>query len=180
MVAIDTEIRLRRMYDEHYSRLLAYTLGYTNRASAEEIVSETFLIAWRRLDDVPERELPWLIGVARNVIRQQYRADRRLRDLCVELSTGLLTGNRDADDIAEHVTERATALRALAELGADDREALTLIAWHGLTNREAAEVLGCSTATFVVRVHRARRRLQAAMTVPAHPQKLITIPQEIS
>lgn len=179
MVAIDAEKRLRRIYDEYYNRLLAYALSYTSRSNAEDIVSETFLIAWRRLDDVPSRELPWLIGVARNLIRERYRADRRLRELCTELSTEL--GRDVAEDPAEHVTARAGALRALAELGDADREVLTLLAWHGLTNREAAEVLGCSTATLLVRVHRARRRLRAALAEPAaRPHLLIDIPQEIS
>jgi RNA polymerase sigma-70 factor, ECF subfamily len=158
--AADAEKRLRRMYDESYGRLLAYALGYLDRPSAEEIVSETFLIAWRRLADAPVPELPWLFGIARNLIRERYRADRRLRDLCVELSAQADTGT---GDIADDVTERAAALRALAELGDLDRELLTLLAWHGLTNREAAEVLGIRPSTLLVRVHRARRRLRAAM-----------------
>jgi RNA polymerase sigma-70 factor (ECF subfamily) len=176
------------MYDESYVRLLAYALGYVNRANAEEIVSETFLIAWRRLDSgldtVPSRELPWLFGVARNLIRERYRADQRLRTLCADLGAEAHTGH--VDDIAEHVTDRAAALQALAELPDADRELLTLLAWHGLSNSDAAKVLGCSTATLVVRVHRARRRLRAAMAPPdevsAQPlrEQPIALQQEIS
>jgi RNA polymerase sigma-70 factor, ECF subfamily len=181
VVAIDAEKRLRRIYHGNYGRVLAYALSYTSRADAEEIVSETFLIAWRRLDDVPARELPWLLGVARNLIRERYRADRRLRELCTELGADLAAGNA-VGDVAEQVTARAMALRALAGLGDADREALTLLAWHGLTNREAAEVLGCSTATFLVRVHRARRRLRDAMANPTDAGRartpLIDLPQE--
>lgn len=167
------------MYDEGYVRLLGYALGYVNRATAEEIVSETFLIAWRRLDDVPAHELPWLFGVSRNLIRERYRADQRLRTLCVELGAA----QSAAGDVAEHVTDREVALQALAELPDADRELLTLLAWHGLTNGEAAQVLGCSTATLVVRVHRARRRLRNAMAPPdesvARPV-LENLPQETS
>lgn len=182
MVAIEAEKRLTRIYHENYSRLLAYALAYTSRANAEDIVSESFLIAWRRLDDLPSRELPWLIGVARNLIRERYRADRRLRELCTELAAE----HNAVSDVAEQVTARATALRALAELGDADREVLTLLSWHGLTNREAAEVLGCSTATLLVRVHRARRRLRDVMTNPTdagrirRPHRLIDMPQETS
>ncbi|OLF14869.1 hypothetical protein BU204_25020 [Actinophytocola xanthii] len=154
------------MYDEAYHRLLGYALGYLDRASAEEIVSEAFLVAWRRIDDVPPRELPWLLGVARNLIRERYRADQRLRDLCAELSTKARTDRATVGDIAEDVTTRAAALRALTELSHEDRELLTLLAWHGLTNREVAQVLGCRTATLLVRVHRARHRLRAAMGPP--------------
>lgn len=166
------------MYDESYQRLLGYALGYLNRPSAEEIVSETFLVAWRRLGDAPARELPWLFGIARNLIRERYRADRRLRDLCAELGNAPATDV--AGDIAEDVVERATALRALAELGDDDRELLTLLAWHGLTNSEAAAVLRCSTATLLVRVHRARRRLRAAMAPANTSRPLSRLSQEIS
>jgi RNA polymerase sigma-70 factor (ECF subfamily) len=170
------------MYDETYVRLLAYALGYVNRATAEEIVSETFLIAWRRLADIPSREVPWLFGVARNLIRERYRADQRLRTLCAELGAEALTG-QDAGDIAEHVADRAAALQAMADLPDADRELLTLLAWHGLTNHEAARVLGCSTATLLVRVHRARRRLRTALATPdeaAARPVLDKLPQEIS
>lgn len=150
-----------------------------DRATAEEIVSETFLIAWRRLADVPSGELPWLFGVTRNLIRERYRADQRLRTLCAELGAA----EPPAGDVAEHVTDRAAALQALAELPDADRELLTLLAWHGLTNGEAAQVLGCTTATLLVRVHRARRRLRDAMAPPDEPALSLVLdnsPQEIS
>jgi RNA polymerase sigma-70 factor (ECF subfamily) len=190
VVAIDAEKRLRRMYDESYFRLLSYALGYLDRASAEEIVSETFVVAWRRLDDVPSRELPWLFGVARNLIRERCRADQRLRTLCTELSVRARTDRVTVGDIADDVAERAGALRALAELSDADRELLTLLAWHGLTNREAAEVLGIRTATLLVRVHRARHRLRAALTPTPdaaaepsrghHARQLSDLSQELS
>ena len=65
--------------------------------------------------------------------------------------------------MAEGVAERAAVLAALTWLSEDDRELLTLVAWHGLSTREAARVVGCSPATFFVRLHRARRRLQEAL-----------------
>jgi RNA polymerase sigma-70 factor (ECF subfamily) len=73
-----------------------------------------------------------------------------------------------AGDVADQVVERAAALRALATLSDADRETLTLVAWQGLPPREAARVVGCSQATFWVRLHRARRRLERAidMTLP--------------
>jgi RNA polymerase sigma-70 factor (ECF subfamily) len=139
------------------------------------------VVAWRRLDDVPARELPWLFGVARNLVRERCRADQRLRTLCAELSVRARTERVTVGDIADDIAERAAALRALA-LSDDDRELLTLLAWHGLTNGEAAEVLGIRTATLLVRVHRARHRLRAAMTPePGRlPRQLSDLPQEIS
>ena len=60
------------------------------------------------------------------------------------------------------MTRRQTLIRALGTLSTDDREALLIIAWDGLTAAQAAQVMGCSTATFNVRLHRARKRLEAA------------------
>lgn len=67
------------------------------------------------------------------------------------------------DDVAAVVTEREAALQALAGLPEADRELLTLIAWQGLSARQAAQVLGCTTATLTVRLYRARRRLESAL-----------------
>jgi RNA polymerase sigma-70 factor, ECF subfamily len=75
-------------------------------------------------------------------------------------------------DVADGVTEKAAMLAALAQLGDDDRELLTLVAWHGLRPAEAARVVGCSTAAYAVRLHRARKRLQQLLAPPALPAAL--------
>lgn len=129
---------------------------------APDVVAETFLVAWRRLDDVPAAALPWLLRVARNVIGDVYRADARRAALDAEMRAWVDGLGRD-EDAAEHAVERIAVLRALASLSAGDREALTLVAWHGLSAAEGARVTGCSKATFFVRLHRARRRLERAM-----------------
>jgi len=118
-------------------------------------------VAWRRLPVVPAAPLPWLLAVARNVVRERYRDGAR--QAC--LAAGLRAWADEAiADVADGVAERAAVLAALALLSEDDRELLALVAWQGLSTREAARVVGCSTATFFVRLHRARRRLEQAMT----------------
>ena len=57
------------MYRDHYDRVLAYALRRASAEVAKEAVDETFLIAWRKLPDLPTRVLPWLLVVARNAIR---------------------------------------------------------------------------------------------------------------
>ena len=162
--------RFTSIYDAHHRQVYAYAVTRAGRAHADDVVADTFLVAWRRVRDIPAAPLPWLLGVARNVAREQYRDEARQAAVAAELRAWV----REAeDDVAEHVTDRAAVLVALAGLGEDDREVLTLTAWHGLTARAAAQVVGCSTATFFVRLHRARKRLQAAMTVT--PQ---TVPAE--
>lgn len=155
--------RFTVLYGSCYSSVYAYAVSRAGRQLAEEVASETFSVAWRRIDDVPDDALPWLLGVARNVLRESYRAEARRRSLENELSTWGSATELTARDVAESVTERAAVLRGLAALSDGDRELLTLVAWHGLRAVDAAKVVGCSTATFFVRLHRARRRLERAM-----------------
>ncbi|MEU1724000.1 RNA polymerase sigma factor [Actinomadura sp. ATCC 39365] len=156
----DDSHRFTGMYDECRQRVWAYAVSRAGRQVADEVVSETFAIAWRRLDDVPEPPLPWLLGVARNLLRDDARSQARRDALAAELSSWTEDGR---PDVAEQVTERMGVLRALAELHEDDREVLMLVAWHGLSPKEGARVVGCSSAAFRVRLHRARKRLARAM-----------------
>ncbi|MEW9553529.1 RNA polymerase sigma factor [Nonomuraea sp. NPDC050783] len=166
----DDAYRFTSMYDECRQRVWAYVVSRAGRQVADEVVSETFAIAWRRLGDVPEPALPWLLGVARNVLRDNVRAEARRQALAAELRSWTEAGpaGDPAGDTADQVAERLGVLRALAALGEDDREALLLVAWQGLSPKEAARVVGCSSAAFRVRLHRARKRLKEAMD-PARP-----------
>ncbi len=141
------------VYRECYPRVLAYAASHAGGRLAEDITSETFTIAWRRLDQMPPNALPWLLGIARNLVRTARRQvwHDELDDVVAD------------DDFA--LVELRAALASLSEV---DQEALTLIAWHGLAPAEAARVLDCTTATFYVRLHRARRRLRAALSMPTH------------
>lgn len=151
------------MYTEHHARVYAYAVSRAGRQLAEEVVGETFLVAWRRRAAVPRDSLPWLLGVARNVVRERYRAEVRQRSIGEELRAWVGEQELYAADVADRVADRAAVLAALARLSEDDREVLTLLAWHGLSTSEAARVVGCTTATYAVRLHRARKRLERAM-----------------
>ncbi|WP_049577747.1 RNA polymerase sigma factor [Nonomuraea sp. SBT364] len=160
----DETHRFTGMYDECRQRVWAYVVSRAGRQVADEVVSETFAIAWRRLDDVPDPALPWLLGVARNVLRDSIRAEARREALAQELRAWT------EGDVADQVAERIGVLQALAALPDDDREILVLVAWQGLSPKDAARVVGCSTAAFRVRLHRARKRLKQAME-PAGPSR---------
>lgn len=161
--------RFRDIYEECYPRVLAYATSLVGRQVGEDITSETFTVAWRRVRDIPGPPLPWLLGVARNLVRELRRRDAHQYALAAAEAQQIGRGVRgDTGDVAADVTEREAALQALASLSDADRELLTLIAWHGLSARQAARVLGCTTATLTVRLHRARRRLEKALD-PAHP-----------
>jgi RNA polymerase sigma-70 factor (ECF subfamily) len=166
--------RFAGLYDRYYRNVLRYALQHAEQGSAEDVASEAFLIAWRRLGDVPEPPLPWLLGVARNLLRKQAEAGRRRRLLTDQIATLTTAADIVAWDAAEHVVERVTALQALASLPERDVEVLTLITWHGLDPRSAGAVLGCSPRAFTVRLHRARRRLTQALRATDQPQVLTT------
>ena len=149
------------MYDEHYRSVLGYALRRVEAPEdAAEIVAETFLIAWRRIDDVPhgsEARL-WLYGVARRVLANHRRGQRRRIRL----------GGRLRDELTAWPYEDAagsaaleTVVLAMAELSDDDREILRLVAWEGLTHDDLAIVFACSSNAAKIRVHRARKRLRA-------------------
>ena len=164
---IGAQERFVGLYDTYYRRVLGFALHHVDASAAEDVASETFLIAWRKLADVPDPPLAWLLAVARNLLRQQYGATARQRRLATRLTE--LAGEDDllAWDAGEHVVERAAALEALASLPRDDIEALTLTTWHGLSPAEAAVVLGCSPRAFTVRLSRARQRLSRALGLVA-------------
>ena len=126
---------------------------------AEDVVSETFLIAWRDRAAVPEPPVPYLLGVARRVLAGQRRATARRAALAARIADGL-----DGDGPGPAGDFESLELReALSRLPDHDREALILVGWCELSNVEAAQVLGCSQVAFAVRLHRARRRLRAEL-----------------
>ena len=167
-VLTDTEAveRFQALYAEHHRRVYAYAVSMAGRQLADEVVSEVFLVAWRRLADVPTPAVPWLLTVARHVIGSQFRAAARQQSIGAELRAWVTEAEVAAPDVADEVSERIAVLAALAALPEADRELLTLVAWHGLKPSEAAQVVGCSTPAYFVRLHRARRRLERAMADP--------------
>lgn len=129
-------------------------------AAADDVVSEVFVIAWRRLDQAPPDELPWLLGIARGVLANQRRADARRLALRDRLVASAVTGIEPAPDWSGGESD---VLLAFGSLSQRDQELLLLVAWDGLDRVQAARVLGIGTTTFSVRLHRARRRLERAL-----------------
>jgi RNA polymerase sigma-70 factor (ECF subfamily) len=151
---------LNALFDAHSSAVFAFALRRTSRSEAEDVVSETFLVAWRRLEALPDPPLPWLLGVARRVLGNRRRSDGRQSGLRTRLRT-------DAPAVvlppSEDTSEAGVVRAAVDSLPSAERDAIMLLAWEGLTADEAAVVLGCTRAAFYVRVHRARRKLAARL-----------------
>jgi RNA polymerase sigma-70 factor (ECF subfamily) len=149
----------RERFDELWSKYAGFIYAYAARRvgsdDADEIVSEVFGVAWRRIDDVPERALPWLYGVGHNVIREHRRStDRRAR---------LQEALDHLPPTSPTVDRTAAVLEALLSLDESDREVLRLVAWEQLRPQEAADALGINGAAFRMRLTRARRRFRAAL-----------------
>jgi RNA polymerase sigma factor (sigma-70 family) len=124
------------------------------------VVAETFLVAWRRIDDVPlgSGTRPWLFGVARNTIANLHRGSRRRLALANRLRETLSTSSPPPEP------PDTTLASAFGQLSDGDQEILRLSAWEELSHDEISQVLKISRGAVRVRLHRARRRLTAAMT----------------
>lgn len=148
--------RLDAWFRAHGDRVLAYLLHRTDRQTAEDVLQEVFVTAFRRAADVPEPPIGWLLGTARRLLANATRGDQRRDRLAVRVAaaTASVSVTVGGDD-----EEGDVVAAALSQLSARDREVLTLSAWYELSAAEAAQALGCSPAAYNVRLHRARHRL---------------------
>ncbi|WP_046732429.1 RNA polymerase sigma factor [Streptomyces humi] len=139
---------------------------------AEDVMAATFLEAWRLRDRVdPEGGSlrPWLLGIATNTARNQYRSNRRYRAAANAAAAAQLSVPDHADEVAGRVDDRhrlAAALTALGKLRRPEREVVTLCLGEGLDYEAAAEALGIPVGTVASRLSRARRKLRALAEAP--------------
>jgi RNA polymerase sigma-70 factor (ECF subfamily) len=152
-----------QLFGAHHWAVRGYVRRRWPAAAVDDVVAETFLIAWRRFDTIGEDPLPWLLGVARRVLANQQRTERRRRALTARLQD-LLPGAAPAWEPPSGMRDELAA--AMVRLPSQEREALLLVAWEGLEPARAARVAGCSAAAFRTRLHRARRHVAAALADP--------------
>ncbi len=143
------------VFNDCYEPVVRYVARRVAADAVQDVVSDTFLVAWRRYGDLRGEPLPWLLGIARRVASTQRRGHARRE----ALHERLRAEPPPLDPTGELEMSDPRLARALECLPERDIEALTLIAWDGLDHRTAAQVMGCSTGSLTVRLHRARRRL---------------------
>ncbi len=157
----EREIRFTRLAHEVGEPLRRYVVRRAPAAAVDDVLAETFLVLWRRLDDVPADDaLPWAYGVARRCVANAQRSARRRLGLVERI--GRLDPPRPAPE-AEERPEHPELLAALGTLPAADREVVMLWAWEDLAPREIATVTGLTANAVSIRLHRAKKRLAAEL-----------------
>lgn len=159
---MEPRARFEHLYRAHAGAVRSYARRRIDAPAADDVVADVFLVAWRRLADVPERDpLPWLLAVARRTLANHRRSTARQGALHRRLRS---TAPAPIDHPPWVSDADEAVIRALARIGDDDRETLLLVAWEGLIPTQAATVVGVTANTFSARLTRARRRFEQALS----------------
>ena len=166
------EARFRRLFDENEAAMREYMSRRMTATDANDATAEVFLVAWRKIDEVPPAEEArlWLYGVARNVVRNISRSNDRRSRLFGKASSVRQPASAAAEDQVVRRSEDAAVLAALETLPQSDRELLRLRTWEELSSAELASVFGVSPSAIDMRLTRAKRRMAAAMRRAGYPQ----------
>ncbi len=159
------------LFDRHGRTVHRYLARRAGPAAAEDLLAQTFLVAFEtrgRYDTGRPDALPWLYGIATNVLHRARRDEVRHHRALARTGVGEDVAC-PADRVAERLDARAATAAladALAALSAGDRDVLLLVAWGGLGQDEVARALDLPLGTVKSRLHRARARLRAALPTP--------------
>jgi RNA polymerase sigma-70 factor (ECF subfamily) len=171
-VGQDDRSRFEDLYRETVRRLFAYVLTRTNRENASDVISSTYLVAWRRFEEVPADPLPWLIGIARRVLADQRRSEARQRAVGQRLREEPSAPRDLGSAVTESLVLRDSIRGALARMRPEDRDIVILAAWHGFGTEQLAVTLDCSKSLASLRLHRARRRFARHLKTQDQPIRM--------
>ena len=148
--------RLEAVMREVVEPVRRYLVRRTDATTADDVLSETLVVLWRRLDDVPDDAIAWSIGVARLQLANAERSARRQQRLFARLVVldppGAVDDHANAD--TSYIREAIARLRPL------DAEVIRLTAWDDLSLEQVASVLGVTVNAATIRLHRARKKLK--------------------
>lgn len=179
VVGEDQSARFRDLYVRFYEPVHSFLRRRADEETARDVAANTFLVAWRRLDAVPQVEpLPWLIRTARLTLANEIRRDNRRKAYARRAQADVRYDAQVTADLADSVAETERIRLALLDLPSADAEILRLTAWEDLDTRQVAMVLGCTVAAAKVRLHRARRKLAVLLDDPTSPRST-SIPHEV-
>ena len=151
----------RAVYDRYFEHVARYCLRRLPYADAEDATAEVFLVVWRRIEEIPTDDtLPWLYGIARNVVRNARRSTTRALRLVHRIRAQPRYPGVGPEPALVRREEDQRLIDALSRLSSDDQEVLRLRAYEGLTIPQIARVLGCSEEAAKKRASRAMQRLR--------------------
>lgn len=157
------EAVFRKAYADTYPDVLRFVQRRVHPTLADDVVAETFLVAWRRVSELPTstgEARAWLFGVARKCLLNARRSDRRTDALAVRIADATSPSVPTDCDDAEFIARRVDLSRAWTRLSAAEQEVLALTVFDGLTSADAAAVLGVSAVAYRIRLSRARNHLR--------------------
>ncbi|WP_199183116.1 RNA polymerase sigma factor [Cryobacterium sp. Y29] len=172
------EKRMRNLVVLVIDPVRRYLHRRTDAATADDVIGDTLLVCWRRLDEVPDDALPWAIVVARQCLSNARRAERRRARLIGRIIAidppPAAAEESSAASTVDGTAEAARLTAALAGLRRNDAEILRLWAWDELTSPQLAVVLGISANAAAIRLHRAKARLKQELLKSGNPTGHIT------
>jgi RNA polymerase sigma factor (sigma-70 family) len=155
------------IFERYYRSVYGYLSRRVGSAVADDLAAETFTRAFERrgsYDTTAERALPWLLGIAINLLAHHRRSEaRQLRALAATRAPASEAFGDAATEKIDAGATRARLAAALEQLDEYDREALLLYAWAELKYEEVADALGIPVGTVRSRLHRSRRKLRQAL-----------------
>jgi len=170
MIESAPEKTFTHLFEAHHRAILAYFLRRLGHDEAYDATADVFLVAWRKLGDVPEGDeaLPWLYGVSTRVLSNHLRGRRRADRLTAKLAHFQPTPPPTPAGVVIQREDDRAMVAALTTLRPQDQELLRLAYWEEMPHAEIGALVGCSRKTADVRIHRALRRLRQAFEHAGH------------
>ncbi len=162
------DARFEALYRDHAREVHAYCLRRTSGEEAKDATSEVFVVAWRRFEKVPlgDEALPWLYGVARNVLANHARSFRRRDRLTAKAAAYHESTVPGPETQIVRNEEHDELLKALGKLSDKDQEILRLVEWEGLSRDKVADMFFVSRAAIDKRISRAYKKMSATLGIP--------------
>jgi len=146
--------RLTELWIAYQPAVVAFLRRRRPASEVDDALSETFMVCWQKIDQIPKHERPWLLTIARNVALTRFRSYERWNAAATMANVDPSSGSA-SDELA---LERLRIARAWAQLSESEREILSLTAWDKLPQQQAAQILGLRRSAYSVRLARARKR----------------------
>ncbi len=172
------EAQFQRLFASHHKAIQRYCLRRLPSSEANDAASEVFLVAWRRIDEIPtgDEALPWLYGIGRNVVRNIARSARRKLRLAAKVASLAPSSVPATETIVVRHTEHERALDALARLRPEDQELIRLRTWEELSIRQIASIVGLTERAVESRLMRSRRKLETLLGVSTASSHAVPYP----